>query len=375
MPAATRRQYVKSAVLLAVTAVSLYLLLPGLISVFSSWRSLEHLDWPFAVLVLLFEVASSFCLWEVDRIALASNGWSSIACAQAGNALGRIVPGSATPFTVVMLQKAGVDGGEAAAALTASTGLQITTALALPVLALPAMIGGAPINRGLETAAYLGVAVAVAMMSRPVSSPLLLRGLSQPRHERRTHERHACWRRRGRSHARVGAHPLLVVIAASGRLESLSTTPRETSRKEMTVALSDRLAELAKRTKEAEDRSRVAASEARDELRSTVEQASESAQKKADELAQRADAAEARASDWWGEIQSDWARHVTAIREDFAAKKAEHEAKRSKVEADLAADDAASAIDFAFAAVEEAEYAVLEATLAQMEADEASSSM
>jgi len=44
MPAATRRQYVKSVVLLAVTAVSLYLLLPGLISVFSSWRSLEHLD-------------------------------------------------------------------------------------------------------------------------------------------------------------------------------------------------------------------------------------------------------------------------------------------------------------------------------------------
>jgi hypothetical protein len=59
-------------------------------------------------------------------------------------------------FTVVMLQKAGVDGGEAAAALTASTGLQITTALALP---LPAIIGGAPINRGLATAAYLGAVV------------------------------------------------------------------------------------------------------------------------------------------------------------------------------------------------------------------------
>jgi hypothetical protein len=80
VPAPSRRQYVKSVVLLAVTAVSLYLLLPGLISVFSSWRSLEHLDWPFAVLVLLFEVASSFCLWEVDRIALASKGWFPIAC-------------------------------------------------------------------------------------------------------------------------------------------------------------------------------------------------------------------------------------------------------------------------------------------------------
>ncbi len=165
MPPATHRQYVKSVVLLAVTAVSLYLLLPGLISVFSSWRSLEHLDWPFAVLVLLFEVGSSFCLWEVDRIALATNGWFPIACAQlAGNALGRIVPGSATPFTVVMLQKTGLDAGDAAAALTASTGLQISTALALPVLAIPAMISGAPVDRGLANAAYLGVAVVVLLL-------------------------------------------------------------------------------------------------------------------------------------------------------------------------------------------------------------------
>ncbi len=160
-----RRQYLKQGLLLAVTAVSLYLLLPSLLSVFSSWRSLLHLDWPFAVLVLLFEAVSSVCLWEVDRIALGSKGWFAIACAQlTGNALGRIVPGAATPFTVVMLEKAGFDGGEAAAALTASTGLQIATALALPVLAIPAMIGGAPVNRGLATAAYLGAAVVVLLL-------------------------------------------------------------------------------------------------------------------------------------------------------------------------------------------------------------------
>ena len=164
-PAAGRRQYVKPVLLLAVAAVSLYLLLPGLLSVFSSWRSLEHLDWPFAVFVLLFEVASSVCLWEVDRIALGSKEWFSVACAQlAGNALGRVVPGSATPLTVVMLQKAGVGPGEATAALTASTGLQISTALALPVLAVPAMISGAPVNRGLANAAYLGVAVVVLLI-------------------------------------------------------------------------------------------------------------------------------------------------------------------------------------------------------------------
>jgi uncharacterized membrane protein YbhN (UPF0104 family) len=58
-----------------------------------------------------------------------------------------------------MLRKAGIDGGVAAAGLTASTGLQIATALALPVLAVPAILGGAPVNRGLAMAAYLGVAV------------------------------------------------------------------------------------------------------------------------------------------------------------------------------------------------------------------------
>jgi len=160
-PAASPRQFVKWGVLLVITGVSLYLLLPSLLSVLSSWPSLEHLDWPFAVLVLVSEVASSICLWELDRIALGSKGWFAVACGQlAGNALGRIIPGSATPlFTVVMLRKAGIDGGVAAAGLTASTGLQIATALALPVLAVPAILGGAPVNRGLAMAAYLGVAV------------------------------------------------------------------------------------------------------------------------------------------------------------------------------------------------------------------------
>jgi hypothetical protein len=92
-------------------------------------------------------------------------GWFTIATGQlAGNALGRIIPGSATPFTVVMLRKAGVDGGDAAAALTASTGLQIATALALPVLAVPAILGGAPVDRGLAMAAYLGGAVVVLLV-------------------------------------------------------------------------------------------------------------------------------------------------------------------------------------------------------------------
>jgi uncharacterized membrane protein YbhN (UPF0104 family) len=61
---------VRPAVLLVLGGVSLYLLLPSLLAVFASWRSLAHLDWPFTILTLACEVTSWVCLWEVDRIAL-----------------------------------------------------------------------------------------------------------------------------------------------------------------------------------------------------------------------------------------------------------------------------------------------------------------
>jgi uncharacterized protein (TIRG00374 family) len=63
-----------------------------------------------------------------------------------------------------MLRRAGVDTGEAAAAFAASTGLQLATTVALPLLALPAIIGGAPVSRSLAMAAYLGIAVLVLLV-------------------------------------------------------------------------------------------------------------------------------------------------------------------------------------------------------------------
>lgn len=160
------RRYLKPALFLLVTGVSIYVLLPKLLSVFASWHSLEHLEWPFAVLMLVAEGAGYVCLWELDRIALGTRGWFPIACAQlSGNALGRIVPGSATPFTVEMLHSAGVDTGEAAAAFTASTLLQISTALALPIVALPAILGGAPVNHSLLAAAYLGLGALALLLA------------------------------------------------------------------------------------------------------------------------------------------------------------------------------------------------------------------
>jgi uncharacterized membrane protein YbhN (UPF0104 family) len=160
------RQWAKSGALLLVAAVSLYLLLPTLLSVFGSWRSLSHLEWYFAIPVFVSEAASYLCLWELDRIALGTSGWFAVACAQlAGNAVGRFVPGAPTPFTVELLRRAGVDTGEAAAAFSASTGLQLATTASLPLLALPAIIGGTPVSHSLVAAAYLGVGVLLVLVA------------------------------------------------------------------------------------------------------------------------------------------------------------------------------------------------------------------
>jgi uncharacterized membrane protein YbhN (UPF0104 family) len=58
-----------------------------------------------------------------------------------------------------MLVRAGVPAARAASGMTASSLLVFGVLLGLPVLALPAIIAGAPVNRGLERAAIAGGAM------------------------------------------------------------------------------------------------------------------------------------------------------------------------------------------------------------------------
>ncbi len=161
-------RYARPGVFVLVAAVSLYMVLPSLLAVFASWRSLRDLVWYWAALALLSAIGSFVLLWELDRIALDEKSWFVVACSQlSGNAVGRILPGggaTATAFSVGMLRRAGVDSGRATTALAASTSLQVGTRLALPVLALPAIVAGAPVDRGLTTAAYLGAAVLLLLV-------------------------------------------------------------------------------------------------------------------------------------------------------------------------------------------------------------------
>jgi hypothetical protein len=135
--------------------LSLYVLLPSLLSVFGSWRSLTHLDRPFAVLVVVSIVASFVSLWELERIALGGPAWFPVVAAElSGNALSHVVPSAAAggALETRMLTEAGMDAGDLVAALSASTALQWGTTAALPVLAPPAIIGGVRIDHRLDVA-------------------------------------------------------------------------------------------------------------------------------------------------------------------------------------------------------------------------------
>jgi uncharacterized protein (TIRG00374 family) len=163
------KRYTGRGLLLLVSVVSLYLLLPSVVAVFSSWRSLSQLNWYWGAIALGCEAASFVSLWNLDRIALRTKKWFAVATAQlAGNAVGRVVPGggaTATAFSVEMLHRVGIPVSRAATALAASTALQLATTFALPLLAIPAILGGAPVNKSLVTAVYLGAAVLLLLLA------------------------------------------------------------------------------------------------------------------------------------------------------------------------------------------------------------------
>jgi hypothetical protein len=140
------------------------------------------------------------------------------------------------------------------------------------------------------------------------------------------------------------------------------------------MALSDLLAGLAQRAKEAEDRARAASDEAKADLQVQVDRAADVARVTAEDLTKQAGAAEEATSSWWTQVQSDWSKHVSTIREDLSAKKKAIDMNDAQFAADLAKSDAGAAVSFASAALDEAEYAVLNAILAQKEADDIATS-
>ena len=163
----TRRAIIGRIVLLVVMAVSLYLLAPSLIRTFASIEDLRRVNPAWFVLILGLQAASFGCVWALQRLALRTRRWFAVATSQvAGNAFSRIVPAGGAAGVALqyrMLAEAGVPTTTAASSLTAVSLLTTGTVLALPVLALPAILGGTPVDSGLVRAAWLGLFVFLVM--------------------------------------------------------------------------------------------------------------------------------------------------------------------------------------------------------------------
>jgi uncharacterized protein (TIRG00374 family) len=147
---------------LGVTAVSLYLVFPELVSVFGSWRQITRLSPVWLLVMFGLQVASTACLWDLQRVALRAPRWRPVIAAQlASNALSNVAPGGGPVGAALqyrMLVKAGLPGPATASALTAVNVLLFAVVLALPVLAIPGLARGA-VNRNLLQAGIAALVV------------------------------------------------------------------------------------------------------------------------------------------------------------------------------------------------------------------------
>ncbi|MBJ7520042.1 MAG: flippase-like domain-containing protein [Solirubrobacteraceae bacterium] len=153
----------------ALTGISLYLLAPTLLQVFSSYDELDRIaPWWLAVMVLL-QVGSFACLWGLQRIAINNRDWFVVIWSQlAGNAFARVVPGGGAAGAALQyryLNRAGTPTGIAVTGLTASNVLVFAVLLALPVFAVPSLLSGVSADASLIRAAVGGLVLLVVMFA------------------------------------------------------------------------------------------------------------------------------------------------------------------------------------------------------------------
>ncbi len=155
------RTVLRRVLLLAVSAIGLYVVFPSLIETFSSFPELARIHPAWLAAMVALETGAFVANWALLRLALRGAGWFRVATTQlASNAVSRILPGGAATGGAVQyawLVRSGLDGAVVASGLTAASLISTGVVLALPVFALPAIVGGAPVDRGLQRAAWLGL--------------------------------------------------------------------------------------------------------------------------------------------------------------------------------------------------------------------------
>ncbi len=163
------RRYATRIVVLAVTGIGLYIVFPSLLSVLDAWPSLQDVrPWWFGIVGLL-QVSSFGCLWLLLRIALRTHTWWDVVGSQlVSNAASRVLPGGAVSGGVVqasMLIQANHRPATVAGALSSSGLLTTGMLLALPVLVVPAVLTGLPLNHELRLGLLASLILVVLLVA------------------------------------------------------------------------------------------------------------------------------------------------------------------------------------------------------------------
>jgi uncharacterized protein (TIRG00374 family) len=160
----------RRAAALALTALVLYGVAPAIVDVLGAWPKVRDLQpWWLAAMVL-FEVASCWCLWKLQAVSIGTGDQVAVATSQlGGGALGRVIPGGAAtpaaPPNSMLNASENVPRGSIATGLAAATVLQIGGLCVLPVLALPAIVFGLRVPHTLLETGILGVGLFLAMLA------------------------------------------------------------------------------------------------------------------------------------------------------------------------------------------------------------------
>ena len=156
------RTLAKRAAAVSVAGVAIYIVLPSVTRVLSSWPRLSRLNLVWFAVAMIAEAAHFVCTFALQRLALRSKSWFPVVTAVlTGNAITNIMPGADAAGAIVqfrMLAAAGIDVDTAVSGLSAFSLIQIGGLLGAAIFTLPAMVAGTPVGRGLVNTALVGAA-------------------------------------------------------------------------------------------------------------------------------------------------------------------------------------------------------------------------
>ena len=153
---------------LLMALIGLYVVWPSLVAVFGSFDELKHVNPVWFVVMAALEVASFVCIWALIGLCIGSSRYFLIGSSQlVGNSISKTLPGGAAVGAASqyrLLVGGGMEATRIATGLTAVSLINTATLFALPVLSLPAILGGVAVDRGLARAAWLGVGAFVLLV-------------------------------------------------------------------------------------------------------------------------------------------------------------------------------------------------------------------